>query len=73
MPEGEACAVTGQLKQSYMGRLIPLCRFCLLTENGMHYSEGIAHAGYKEGMQDLSVAIDSSGKEPSSLSDLIPT
>lgn len=57
MPEGEAC------KNSYMGRLIPLCRFCLLMEDGMHYSEGIAHAGYKEGMYDLSVAVDHSGKE----------
>lgn len=64
MPEGEACAVAERLKQSYMGRLIPVCRFCLLTGKGMHYSEGIAHAGYKEGMQDLSVAIDPSGKEP---------
>lgn len=64
MPEGEACAVAEQLKQSYMGRLIPLCRFCLLTSDGMHYSEGIAHAGYKEGMHDLSVAVDHSGKEP---------
>lgn len=64
MPQGEACATASQLKQSYMGRLIPLCRFCLLADEGMHYSEGIAHAGYKEGMQDLSVAIDSSGKEP---------
>lgn len=64
MPEGEECAVAQQLKQSYMGRLIPLCRFCLLTEGGMHYSEGIAHAGYKEGLHDLSVAVDSTGKEP---------
>lgn len=64
MPAGEACTVADQLKQAYMGRLIPLCRFCLLTEEGMHYSEGIAHPGYKEGMQDLSVAIDASGKEP---------
>lgn len=64
MPEGEACAVAEQLQQSYMGRLIPLCRFCLLTDEGMHYSEGIAHAGYREGMQDLSVAIDSSARQP---------
>lgn len=64
MPEGEACAVAEQLQQSYMGRLIPFCRFCLLTEEGMHYSEGIAHADYRGGMQDLSVAIDSSARQP---------
>lgn len=67
MPAGEACSIANKLKQSYMGRLISLCRFCLLTENGMHYSEGIAHAGYKEGIQDFSVAINHSGKEPKAL------
>lgn len=64
MPKGEACAIAEQLKQSYMGRLLPLCRFCLLADSKMHYSEGIAYAGYKEGMHDLSVAIDYSAKEP---------
>lgn len=67
MPEGEACFVAERLQQSYMGRLIPLCRFCLLANNEMHYSEGIAHPSYKEGLQDLSVAINSSGKEPKAL------
>ena len=64
MPEGEACGATEQFTQSYMGRLLSMSRFCLLTEKGMHYSEGIAHAGYKEGVHDLSVAIDYTGKEP---------
>lgn len=67
MPAGEACTVAQRLQKSYMGRLIPLCRFCLLTEEGMHYSEGIAHANYKDGIQDLSVAVNSSGKEPKAL------
>lgn len=64
MPQGEACRIAERLKQSYMGRLIPLCRFCLLTNSGMHYSEGIAHLNYKEGLQDLSVAVNTKGKEP---------
>lgn len=64
MPEGEDCATAKALKSSLMGRLIPLCRFCLLTDNGLHYSEGIAHANYKENVFDPSVAIDVSGKEP---------
>ncbi|MCG5500570.1 type I-E CRISPR-associated protein Cse1/CasA [Ectothiorhodospira lacustris] len=64
MPEGEDCPVAQDLKQSLMGRLVPLCRFCLLAEDGLHYSEGLAHAGYKAGVCDPSVAVDHSGKEP---------
>lgn len=67
MPAGEDCAVARTLKQSLLGRLIPLCRFCLLTDNGLHYSEGLMHANYKEGMVDPSVAINYSGKEPKAL------
>jgi len=67
MPEGEDCAVARALKDSLMGRLLPLCRFCLLTENGLHYSEGIAHNNYKEGCCDPSVAVNWSGKEPKAL------
>ncbi|WP_127958182.1 type I-E CRISPR-associated protein Cse1/CasA [Serratia microhaemolytica] len=64
MPQGEDCSVAKQLKGSLIGRLIPLGRFCLLTPEGLHYSEGIAHSNYKEGIFDPSAAIDFSGKEP---------
>ena len=67
MPEGEDCAVAQKLKQSLLGRLVPLCRFCLLTDAGLHYSEGLAHAGYKEGVADPSMAINYSGKDPKAL------
>src|SRR5690606_27851960 len=67
MPEGEDCATARNLKQSLLGRLVPLCRFCLFTDDGLHYSEGLAHAGYKEGMADPSAAINYSGKEPKAL------
>jgi len=63
MPAGENCATAESLKSSLMGRLIPLSRFCLLAESGLHYSEGIAHAGYKEGVVDPSVSVDFSGKD----------
>ncbi|SET13493.1 type I-E CRISPR-associated protein Cse1/CasA [Thorsellia anophelis] len=63
MPEGENCSTAIDLKNSLMGRLIPLCRFCLLTDEGIHYSEGIAHLNYKEGIYDPSIAVDLSGKE----------
>jgi len=67
MPEGEDCPVAQQLRQSLIGRLIPLCRFCLLATEGLHYSEGIAHPGYKEGVVDPSTAVKNSGKEPKAL------
>ena len=63
MPTGESCATAKQLQNSLIGRLLPLSRFCLLAEGGMHYSEGIAHASYKEGMIDPSVSINHSGKD----------
>jgi len=63
MPQGEDCTTAKNLKNALMGRLIPLSRFCLLTEQGLHYSEGLAHANYKEGVTDPSVAVDHSGKE----------
>lgn len=67
MPAGEDCAVAQRLKQSLQGRLVPLCRFCLLTDDALHYSEGLAHASYKEGVADPTVAINNSGKEPKAL------
>ncbi|WP_349343551.1 type I-E CRISPR-associated protein Cse1/CasA [Marinobacter sp. MMG032] len=67
MPEGEDCATARALAQSLQGRLVPLCRFCLLTDSGLHYSEGVPHPGYKEGVVDPTVAINYSGKEPKAL------
>jgi CRISPR system Cascade subunit CasA len=62
MPEGENCETAKQLQNSLMGRLIPLSRFCLLNEMGLHYSEGIAHLDYKTGMVDPSVAFSDKDK-----------
>jgi CRISPR system Cascade subunit CasA len=67
MPTGEDCPVAKALKESYLGRLVPISRFCLLSGNGLHYSEGIAHSGYKEGVWDPSIAVDLSGRAPKSL------
>ena len=63
MPQGEDCSAAKSLKNSYMGRLIPVSRFVLLADNGLHYSEGIAHPGYAEGIVDASVAIDLSASK----------
>jgi CRISPR system Cascade subunit CasA len=67
MPQGEDCTEARALKGSLMGRLIPMGRFCLLSENGLHYSEGIAHEGYKSGVFDPSMAVDYAGKDPKAL------
>lgn len=67
MPEGEDCPVAQALKQSLLGRLVPLCRFCLLTDAGLHYSEGLAHPSHKEGVCDPTVAVNYSGKDPKAL------
>ncbi len=63
MPEGENCKIAQELKRSLMGRLVSLCRFVLINENGIHYSEGIAHPSHKDGGYDLSMAVDFS-KQP---------
>ncbi len=63
MPQGEDCPVAQELKTTLMGRLIPMCRFCLLDKDGVHYSEGISHLNYLDGFFDPTIAIDCSGKK----------
>ena len=67
MPEGEECATSQALCSSLMGRLVPLSRFCLFADDGLHLTEGIRHKGYKEGMADPSVSVNMEGKEPKAL------
>jgi len=64
MPQGEYCDTARRHQQSLMGRLVPLSRFCLLADSGLHYSEGIAHPDYKDGGIDPTVAINRKGKDP---------
>lgn len=61
MPVSEDCQAARSLKLTLQGRLVPLSRFCLLTDGGMHYSEGLAHSSYLEGVVDPSVAVNFSG------------
>lgn len=63
MPQSEDDETARKLKKSLMGRLIPLARFCLLDGDGIRVTEGIVHQGYKDGMQDPSVAVNASKKE----------
>lgn len=65
MPDGEDCETARALKCSLIGRLVPLSRFCLLSmsKKGIHFSEGIHHLNYKEGIFDLSITTKNVGKE----------
>ena len=67
MPRGENCATARALKDSLMGRLVPLSKFFLLDKDGVHYSDGILHPTYKDGGLDPSIAVNLSGKEPKAL------
>lgn len=62
MPTGEDDTIARKLRASLIGRLVPMGRFCLLAEHGLHYSEGIVYPSYKEGGIDPSIAINASGK-----------
>jgi CRISPR system Cascade subunit CasA len=57
MPTGEDDEIAQGLQNSLMGRLVPLSRFVLLADDGIHYTEGVAHKSHLEGVFDPSVAI----------------
>ncbi|MDD2967380.1 MAG: type I-E CRISPR-associated protein Cse1/CasA [Desulfovibrionaceae bacterium] len=67
MPQGENCPVAQALRHSLMGRLVPLARFCLLHEEGVHFVEGIQHPDYLQGVVDPSVSEDRSATKPKML------
>lgn len=67
MPENENCQIADNLKKSLMGRLVPMARFCLLKENGIHYTEGIRHPDYFSGFCDPSAAINNQKSKPKML------
>ncbi|KFK91835.1 MULTISPECIES: type I-E CRISPR-associated protein Cse1/CasA [unclassified Serratia (in: enterobacteria)] len=67
MPTGEDDEIARSLKESLIGRLIPMGKFCLLADNGIHYTDGIAHAGYLEGKADPTVSVDFAQKKPRAL------
>ena len=65
MPKGEADGIAESLRRSLMGRLVPMARFYLLDEKGVHSVEGIQHPDYLQGgMVDPSVTGDRSLKKP---------
>lgn len=67
MPVGEDCETARALKKSYMGRLVPMARFCLLEKGGLRFTEGIRHPDYLAGFVDPSTAIDRDSSKPKML------
>ena len=67
MPGGEDDDIARALQESLIGRLVPLGKFCLLADNGIHYTDGIAHAGYLEGKSDPTASVDFAQKKPKAL------
>jgi CRISPR system Cascade subunit CasA len=67
MPIGEDCARAKELKETYLGRLVPLSRFFLLENDNLHYTEGIIYQNYLTGSFDISTAINFSGEKSRAL------
>lgn len=67
MPAGEDDDIARALKASLIGRLVPMGKFCLLADGGLHYTDGIAHASYLEGKADPTVSVDFAPKKPTVL------
>lgn len=63
MPEGEVCTRANKFKNTLMGKLVPLSKFCLFADSGIHYSDGIEHPSILEGGIDPSVGISHQPKK----------
>lgn len=61
--EGEDCEIAKALKNSLFGRLVPFSRFCLLADDGIHYSQGLSHLSHNDGGIDPSVCINRQAKD----------
>ncbi len=57
MPDNPDSSDAQAAKQTLIGRLIPLSRFCLLAEDGIHYANGVEHQDHREGYADPTVTI----------------
>ncbi|MCY9874530.1 type I-E CRISPR-associated protein Cse1/CasA [Vibrio barjaei] len=53
----EDCRSAKALRKTYMGRLVPMNRFMLLTDEGVVYTEGVKHLSHKDMMFDPSATV----------------
>lgn len=58
MPKGEDDDIARCYKQSLLGRLVSLGRFCLLQKDGLYLTEGLSYLDHKDGVCDPSVTTD---------------
>lgn len=57
MPTGEDDDIANEYKNSLMGRLISLGRFCLLKNNGLYLTEGISYADHTSAQCDPAITV----------------
>lgn len=57
MPTGEDDDIAKEYKQSLLGRLVSLGRFCLLKEDGLYLTEGLFFQDHRDGVCDPSVTL----------------
>ncbi|MEG1979600.1 MAG: type I-E CRISPR-associated protein Cse1/CasA, partial [Victivallaceae bacterium] len=62
MPQGEADSIAQEYKNSYLGALLPLDKFLLLTSNGIIMTDGIEYPNHKNGLTDPGLTIFQDGK-----------
>ena len=58
MPAGEGDSIAKKYKDAYISRLVSLNRFIYLSEQDVHYSEGLQLPDYAELVTDPSVTVD---------------
>jgi CRISPR system Cascade subunit CasA len=64
MPEGTACQIAKNLKDSYMATLLSLSRFVLLKGDGIYYVEGLQYPNHTGGWREPSMAVNLQGATP---------
>ena len=52
---GESCVAAEEMKRSYLGRLVPLVRFCLLEGDDIVCTDGIAHLTLDDKVADFTL------------------
>lgn len=65
MPKNEDDDISESIQSSYIGRLIPLSRFCLIQGEFLNLTDGIHLPGLDSGCVDLSVAISKDSESKS--------
>lgn len=55
-PTGEDCPTAKALRESFIGRLVPMSKYFLFDNDGVHYSDGIPYTSHKDGGVDPSIS-----------------